>query len=247
MRLKLVRHAPITGTLVLKSGTRVGGSKEDLEIGGMDNPVIRHPLTGVPYIPGSSIKGKMRSLLEYKTGQIGRDGEPCGCGQEPCLVCIVFGPHKTVKHNLGPTRIIVRDSMMTKKSESELEALRKEGTLYVEVKAENWIDRRTGVAGGGGLRSQERVPEGTAFDLHLSVRVFEDDKPEGILDFIKCGLKMITQDTLGSSGTRGYGWVEIKDLRVDGKEIDLDTFDIEEAIKPVLANLAGAAKERRRQ
>jgi CRISPR-associated protein Csm3 len=245
MKLKLVRHAPITGTLILKSGTRVGGSKEDLEIGGMDNPVIRHPLTGVPYIPGSSIKGKMRSLLEYKTGRLGSDGEPCGCGTEQCFVCRIFGPHKKDRHQLGPTRIIVRDSMMKQEWRDKLESLRKEGTLYVEVKAENWIDRRTGVAGRGGLRSQERVPEGAEFDLALSVRVFEDDTQQDILDFIKCGLKMVTQDTLGGSGTRGYGWVKIKDLIVDGQQADLETFDIDDALKTIERNMASADREKK--
>src|SRR5262249_54211077 len=139
-----------TGTLTCKSGLRVGGSKEDVEIGGMDNPVIRHPLTKLPYIPGSSLKGKLRSLLEYAEGKVLTDGrgagEPCGCARDDCLVCRVFGPHKEPRHGLGPTRIIVRDALLTDKWKGELEKLREEGLLYVEVKTENMIDRRTGVA-----------------------------------------------------------------------------------------------------
>ncbi len=207
MAWKLLKYATIQGRLKCKSGMRIGGSKEEMEIGGMENPVIRHPLTKVPYIPGSSLKGKLRSLLEYKTGQITSNGEPCGC--KSCLVCKVFGPHKQSEHNLGPTRIIVRDASMTEESVKKLESLREEGTLYVEVKSENWIDRRTGVAGRGGLRTQERVPAGAQFDVNISVRIFEDDKEQEILDFICQGLEMLPHDTLGSSGTRGYGWVEL--------------------------------------
>jgi CRISPR-associated protein Csm3 len=182
-----------------------------MEIGGLENPVIRHPLTKLPYIPGSSLKGKLRSLLEYKTGQVGPNGEPCGCTR--CLVCKVFGPHKQVKHDLGPTRIIVRDAAMAEEWAKRLEPLREEGLLYVEVKSENWIDRRTGVAGGGGLRTQERVPAGAQFMLNISVRVFDGDKEAEIIDFIRQGLELLPHDTLGGSGSRGYGWVHV-DYRV---------------------------------
>ena len=209
MSLKLVKYASLKGTLTCKSGLRIGGSKEEMEIGGMDNPVIRHPLSKVPYIPGSSLKGKLRSLLEYKTGKVSPNGEPCGCMN--CLVCKIFGPHKRAEHQLGPSRIIVRDATMTEDWVKRLETLREEeGLRYVEVKSENWIDRRTGVAGHGGLRTQERVPAGTQFDLNISVRIFEGDNEQEIINFIKQGLDMLPHDTLGSSGTRGYGWVQVE-------------------------------------
>lgn len=208
MVYKLLKYVPVRGRLTCKTGLRIGGSKEEMEIGGMDNPVIRHPLTKVPYIPGSSIKGKLRSLLEYKMGKVSANGEPCGCAN--CLVCKVFGPHKCTKHGLGPTRIIVRDATMTDEWVKRLEALREEGLNYVEVKTENWIDRRTGVAGPGGLRTQERVPAGAQFDFNISVRIFEGDSEQEILNFIQQGLDMLPQDTLGGSGSRGYGWVEIE-------------------------------------
>jgi CRISPR-associated protein Csm3 len=209
--LKLLGYASIAGTLTCKSGLRVGGSKDDVEIGGMDNPVIRHPLTRLPYIPGSSLKGKLRSLLEYAEGKVqtaGREaGEPCGCAQPDCLVCRVFGPHKVPRHDLGPSRIIVRDAPLTDHWKQELEKLREEGLLYVEVKTENMIDRRTGVATNP--RPVERVPAGAQFALAISVRLFEQDDPQAILGFIERGLRMLQSDTLGGSGTRGYGWVEL--------------------------------------
>ena len=204
-KYKLLKYVTIKGTLTCKTGLRIGGSKEEMEIGGMDNPVIRHPLSKEPYIPGSSLKGKLRSLLEYKTGQVPPSGEPCGCAQ--CQVCKVFGPHKQAEHGLGPTRIIVRDAMLTRDWAAKLAKLRDEGLNLVEVKSENWIDRRTGVAGRGGLRTQERVPAGAEFELNISVRLFEGDSQKDIIDFICEGFRMLPLDTLGGSGTRGYGWV----------------------------------------
>ncbi len=209
MAIRLLKYVSINGQLTCKSGLRIGGSKEELEIGGAENPVIRHPLTKVPYIPGSSLKGKLRSLLEYRLGKVSANGEPCGCIAPDCLVCKVFGPHKQVHHDLGPSRIIVRDATMTDEWVQKLEVLREEGLNYVEVKSENWIDRRTGVAGRGGLRTQERVPAGVQFAFNISVRIFEGDDESKIVNFIKEGLEMLPQDTLGGSGTRGYGWVEI--------------------------------------
>lgn len=211
MTLKLTKYAIITGTLTCRTGLRVGGSKDDVEIGGMDNPILRHPLTKLPYIPGSSLKGKIRSLLEYAEGKVQTNGknagEPCGCAGSDCLVCRIFGPHKAPRHNLGPSRIIVRDGMITDQWKEKLDKLREDGLLYAEVKTENMIDRRTGVATNP--RPVERVPAGAQFDLNISVRIFEGDNEADIIAFIRRGLDMLQKDTLGGSGTRGYGWVQL--------------------------------------
>lgn len=211
MTLKLTKYVTISGTLTCKSGLRVGGSKDNVEIGGMDNPVIRHPLTQLPYLPGSSLKGKLRSLLEYAEGSVRTSGdgagEPCRCAKPQCLVCRVFGPHKAPSHSLGPTRIIVRDAPLTEKSVEELKSLQKQGLNLVEVKTENMIDRRTGVATNP--RPVERVPAGAQFALTISVRIFGNDEEEEVIAFIERGLRMLPHDTLGGSGTRGYGWVEL--------------------------------------
>ena len=229
-KLKLMQHIQITGTLRCKTGTRIGGSKEDLEIGGLDNPIIRDPVDRTPYIPGSSLKGKLRSLLEYKYDRVGwrRDrgnplqdrgnGEPCGCAQDltKCPVCTIFGPHKVSRHELGPSRIIVRDAILTEESKKTLAKLIEEGLHYSEVKTENMINRKTGVAENP--RPIERVPKGTEFHLNISLRVFEGDDKEKMIGYIKEALGMLQMDYLGGSGTRGYGWVEIKDLKInDGK------------------------------
>lgn len=214
--LKLTKHIVLTGTLVCRTGLRIGGSKEDIEIGGMDNPILRDPMSKFPYIPGSSLKGKLRSSLEYKYGKVGTDGNPCGCAQPNCMVCTVFGPHLQPVHNLGPARIIVRDALLNPDSEAKLGKLMEEGLQYAEVKTENIIDRRTGVARRGGLRNVERVPAGTKFDLNISLRIFDGDDEGKILSFVKEGLRLIQEDYLGGSGTRGYGWVKIEDFTVNG-------------------------------
>ena len=92
MSLKLEKYIKFQGTLVCKTGLRVGGSREDIEIGGLDNPIIRDSVTKLPYIPGSSLKGKLRSLLEYRycADEIKEKGEPCGCARENCPVCRLF-------------------------------------------------------------------------------------------------------------------------------------------------------------
>ncbi len=227
--LKLNKYLAITGTIKCKTGTRIGGSKEDLEIGGLDNPIIRDPVDRTPYIPGSSLKGKLRSLLEYKYNRVGwrndrdrglfqdeRSGEPCGCAQElsTCPVCTIFGPHKVSRHNLGPTRIIVRDAIFSDESREALSGLLEEGIQYSEVKTENMINRKTGVAEHP--RPVERVPRGTKFDLTISVRVFQGDDEAKIKGFIEEAIGMLAQDALGGSGTRGYGWVEIENLKIEG-------------------------------
>lgn len=208
--LRLVKHKQITGTLTCRSGLRIGGSKEDIEIGGVDSPIVRDPVSGLPYIPGSSLKGKLRSLLEYyREGGIAANGEPCGCGKPSCQVCTVFGPHKRTQHDLGPTRIIVRDAPLSEESQKRLEPLREQGIDYAEVKHENWIDRRTGVAGQKGLRNQERVLASAQFDLTIHIRIFEGDPEAEIVALVERGLKGLEAEYLGGSGSRGYGWVKV--------------------------------------
>ncbi len=214
-----IKYAILNGLLVCKTGLRIGGSKEELEIGGMDNPIIRDPVDKLPYIPGSSLKGKLRSILEYKYNRVGPNGNPCGCGQplSTCPVCTIFGPHMNPAHKLGPPRLIVRDAILSKQSYEQLHKLSiEEGLQYAEVKTENIIDRRTGIARQGGLRTQERIPKGASFDLNMSLRIFDGDDEKGMCAYISEALNLLQKDYLGGSGTRGYGWVEVLHLCVDG-------------------------------
>ncbi len=199
--LKLEKHVLFTGTITCLTGLRIGGTKEDIEIGGMDNPIIRNPRTGEPYIPGSSLKGKLRSVLEYRYERISANGQPCGCGRPlaECPVCTIFGPHVNTRHDLGPTRLLVRDC-----------ALRSDFTAenLVEIKSENMINRRTGVAEKP--RPIERVTEGAQFGLELSLRIFRGDDESRIRGLIREGLALIEREYLGASGSRGYGKVKFE-------------------------------------
>lgn len=208
-----LKHVCIKARLVCKTGLHIGGTEAGMGIGTSDSPVIKDP-KGTPYIPGSSLKGKMRSMLEYKYKK-GEGGNPCGCGLDlsQCPVCTIFGPNTNRPHGLGPTRIIVRDAFLSDGSLKDWEAARSEGKDFTETKTETAIDRKTGKARSG-LRAQERVPKGTEFDLNIFLRVFHGDPEKEIVQYIKEALGLLQNDCLGGSGTRGYGWVEIKDLEI---------------------------------
>jgi len=208
----ITKYRTISGTITCETGLRIGGSKESIEIGGLENTIIRHPITDEPYVPGSSLKGKVRSLLEYKLdrrdqrGQVKgkNNGEPCECGK--CMICRVFGAHKNTRHELGPTRVLFRDATLTDESRKWLmDAQTSKGIFFTEVKTENMINRNIGVAEHP--RTQERVPAGAKFNFEISVRIFDSDNEEEILGFIKDGLELLKQDYLGASGSRGYGKV----------------------------------------
>jgi CRISPR-associated protein Csm3 len=207
----------ITGIIHCLSGLRVGGSDELLQIGGTDLTCIKHPVTLRPYIPGSSIKGKMRSELEQKLGQFGGQdqSEPCGCAQDICLVCRVFGPHKKARHQLGPTRIVVRDAACTRGGETEL-------------KSENVIDRKTGTAMHP--RKVERVVAGSEFTLRIGIQVWDLDAGcqhkqktggEALIEFVKDGLRALQQTGIGSGISKGSGEIEFRDLKLDGTPFTL--------------------------
>lgn len=207
--MKLLTHRVITGRIHLKTGLHIGGGGETIEIGGMDNPIIKNPLDNYPYIPGSSLKGKMRSLLEWKDAK-SRDGNPCACAA--CDICKIFGTSGARKHAQGPTRIIVRDAHLTEKSRERLKDMREEkGLIYAEVKHENSIDRLKGTAKNP--RPTERVPAGIDFDFEIVLRVFEGDRADHLLERVREALGLVEMDALGGSGSRGYGKVEFLDCR----------------------------------
>jgi len=212
----------ITGTIEVKTGLSIGGSSVGLEIGGADKVVVRNPINNQPYIPGSSLKGKMRSLLEkvekgddinHKVAE-GIYIHQCGEDIEPCPICKIFGLPAEHKKST-PTRLTVRDSdligiVKDDKLEKGAEKLLKAKNTdmpYTEVKTEVVIDRITSSATP---RNFERVPAGAVFDLNLICNIYEGDNEKEILDEIFKGLKLVQDDYLGGSGTRGYGEVKFK-------------------------------------
>lgn len=212
--MKKTGYHEITGIIHCLSGLRVGGSDELLQIGGTDLTCIKHPVTLRPYIPGSSIKGKMRSEQEQRLGEL-EGNEPCGCAESECLVCRVFGPHKKAKHELGPTRIVVRDAACTRGGETEL-------------KSENVIDRKTGTAMHP--RKVERVVAGSEFKLRIGIQVWNldagckhNDKTgaDALVEFVKEGLRALQQTGIGSGVSKGSGEIEFRDLKLDGTPFTL--------------------------
>ena len=206
-----------------KTGLHIGGNKDTLEIGGMDQPVIKNH-EGLPYIPGSSLKGKMRSLVEISIGQysdggeLHQFGEDCGNG---CMICRAFGiagnPEKKVAKSIGPTRLIVRDIFLADNDKEKFQQQMEQGKTPFEEKTEVKINRESGTAAGSGPRPLQRVPAGTLFEGEILFKVF-DVGDEGSRDIEiaenlfenENGLKMLIEnDYLGGQGSRGSGEVEI--------------------------------------
>lgn len=222
--MKQIGLKKITGKIVVKTGLHIGAGNDKVEIGGMDNPIIRNPLTREPYIPGSSLKGKMRSLMEWKLGKLkDTDGKPCSCGDKNCEVCRVFGAannNDKISKERGPTRLIVRDAVLS----SECAEKFRNGNAIVEEKSENNLNRITAAAVP---RQLERVVPGVEFDLDISYRVIDtNDGGEKDEEYFKKvvlqSLALLENDYLGGGGTRGNGQIEFKDLKDENnKEIVL--------------------------
>ncbi len=195
--MKLLKKHQIIGRLVVKSGLHVGGMKESFQIGGTDNPVIKTK-NGEPYIPGSSLKGKLRSLLEREEGK----DDVCDCGD--CSICILFGCGNT-KLGKRQSALIFRDAYLVSEDVTDL-------SKFTEIKAETKIDRKKGTAAGGSLRFTERVVPSTTFKVEIVFDEHEGDDKKVLLDKLKESFKLLQGDYLGGSGTRGYGKVDILDI-----------------------------------
>lgn len=221
--MKLKKKIIIKGTLTLLSGLHIGDSKENVEIGGVDSPVIRRKDNNQPYIPGSSLKGKLRSLLEVAMGEgLNSRGETSFdydsyVTTNGKLMARLFG---SAGNNGMPSRILVRDSNLTKDKTDEDGKVIEKGWAtkldeseftdmpFTEVKFENVINRLNGTAEHP--RQIERVPAGAEFDIEFVINVMEDADEEKFIALLDAGIALLQHDYLGGSGTRGYGQVAIK-------------------------------------
>ncbi len=224
--LHLKKKVFITGEIVVKTGIHIGGSSTGLQIGGANKVVIRHPLTNLPYIPGSSLKGKMRSLLEKSEGLIkirssGKEGEKVWegrlCEEPEEDVVQLFGAPAEVQgrqSSHAPTRLTVRDGNLI--NINELADAESTDMYCTEIKTEVSIDRLTAKANP---RNFERVPSGARFGLEMVLDIYNvderrDDGESGtsraarFVNFISQGLRLVQDDYLGGQGTRGYGQVQ---------------------------------------
>lgn len=215
----------IQATLELVSGLRIGAGDSEMRIGGVDNTVIRHPHTQAPYIPGSSLKGKMRSLLEWRSGAVKeapldyKDLQAASdtTQAEVLRILQLFGISGDAKLGqemaaIGPSRLSFWDCNLQADWEKEI---RDNNQMLTEVKSENRINRISGVAEHP--RQTERVPAGARFALRLSLKRMAGDSDE-LLNTVLQGLKLLELDSLGGSGSRGYGKVKFVGLAIDGQD-----------------------------
>lgn len=209
MKIRLIKKIVLHSKMELITGLHIGGNKENVEIGGIDNPVIRRSIDNVPYIPGSSLKGKIRSLLEQIAGaaEIGNND----------AVNDLFG---FAKKDLS-SKLIVRDAYLTDESIKALDESEYTDMPYSEVKFENTIDRVKGKADNP--RQTERIPAGVFFDVEFVINVWDtEDDGKTSLNLLKKGIKALENDYLGGSGSRGYGQVRFSDL--EEKEISFENY-----------------------
>ena len=189
----------------LLTGLHIGGSTDTFDIGGADSTVIKNPLTHEPYIPGNSIKGKLRSLLTQKYGKVSIEKKNSEIVLEKDEIRCLFEPVST-SDDLQVSRCIFRDAYLTDESKEELQKHLGLGT-FTEIKAENSIDLLKGTAANP--RFIERVPRGAKFSGEIVLQIYEGDDAEQLKEVVKEALKMLELNYLGGSGTRGYGRVEI--------------------------------------
>lgn len=228
--MQLAQITQITGQIELLSGLHIGSGNTEMHIGGTDNPVIKNPVTNQPYIPGSSLKGKMRSLMEWRAGVVGvSNGKPLGFkhlaeldeGQKPVAENILrlFGgapegadQDMSLVERIGPTRLSFWDCEL---APAWIEEMNNKNLLLTEVKMENAIDRIRGVAENP--RNTERVPAGARFNFRLTLRVNDGEE---LLDEILRGLRLLELSGIGGSGSRGYGKLRFADLKLGGESLD---------------------------
>ncbi len=236
----LLGKVSLKGEMELKTGLHVGASKETMKIGGIDSPVVRDPITDYPYIPGSSLKGKMRTLWEQLNkaenkidynlkSPVQRHECESRDKAEKCIVCRLFG---SAKGNF-PSRIIVRDLHLTKESKEKLKNI-DTGLKYTEWKFENVIDRITAQANP---RQIERVPAGSKFDFEIIYNIeSKEDVEVDLINIQKC-IELLKEDYLGGHGSRGYGKVEFPEITITVKRIEYYLKGDENAIKENCRNL----------
>lgn len=205
----------INGLIETVTGLHIGGSGAFSAIGAVDSPVIKDVRTNLPMIPGSSLKGKMRSLLakKYNEGYVATTPDD----DSECLRRL-FGCAK--KEHVKTGKLLFTDMFI-----ENVDELKRAGLIgQTEIKFENSINRATAVANP---RQIERVVRGAKFPMHLIYEVTSET--EMIQDFkiLKDGFRLLEYDYLGGSGSRGYGRIKISDLDISLGigDVDINVLD----------------------
>lgn len=208
--MKLIKKIKYTGELTLVTGLHVGGTNTSLGIGGIDSAIVRNPIDNKPYIPGSSIKGKMRSLLELHHG-LTDNGDPTSDPNNK--VGRLFGTANGSKGG-SRSRLIVRDAFLADNCPTFDNA----DLFYAESKTENSIDR---IKVSSNPRTIERVPAGAIFNINFILDIYDGDDEKQLMATLAEGIKLLQEDYLGGNGSRGYGQVTIKWLDDTPSEIKI--------------------------
>lgn len=232
----------IKGKLVCETGLHIGGANNAINIGGADNILIRDSVSDLPFIPGSSLKGKLRSLFELNDKESAQSvmknkGGPATDGDSKAAK--IFGVSADNNKALNfPTRLIVRDSFPTEES-IELWSKQEDIVRGAELKDENKLDRINSAATP---RSIERIPKGSAFAFEFIFSVYEGD--ENNLRGLFEAMRLLEDNYLGGSGSRGYGKVKFVNISITKRgqdyykkdmdeEVIIENADISEAVKSI--------------
>ena len=189
----------ITGSLNVETGMHIGGSSAFAAIGAVDSPIFRDVKTNLPMIPGSSLKGKMRTLLakEFNDMVVTKPDD------DNERITRLFGSAK--KGSVKRSRLLFSDMVLANEHE-----LRKLGLQSMtEVKFENTINRATAVANP---RQIERAVRGSVFDLDIMYEYENEDEFIEDMETLAEGFKLLQYDYLGGNGSRGYGKVKFRDI-----------------------------------
>lgn len=205
---KLIGKVRLSGKIKAETGLHIGGSKTALDIGGIDLNVIK-TAEGVPFIPGSSLKGKLRSILAREHGSVSISRHKGVKEDEKTdddfpVIRELFGSASN-KAPSCPSRIMVRDAALDKEffnDPGKNGGMFSELEDYTESKWENTIDRKSGKANP---RQLERVPAGAEFNFEIMYNVFDDGQKVTHLNEIIKALRILEDDYLGGQGSRGYG------------------------------------------
>ena len=186
----------------LETGLHIGASNAFAAIGAIDSPVIKDPIANLPIIPGSSLKGKMRTLL----AKVYNEKVAEKPSDDSDILSRLFGNSNDERFKMG--RLIFRDAFLS--NADELDSLG--ARSYTEVKFENTIDRITAEANP---RQIERAIRNSTFDFELIYEITDKNENQVEEDFkaIRDGLKLLELDYLGGSGSRGYGKVAFENLK----------------------------------
>lgn len=210
----------ITGDIVAMTGLHIGGSKSSLDIGGVDLNVIKTP-GGIPFIPGSSLKGKLRSMLARINGSMAINRREVDQGEKSDedfpIICEIFGLPADDDEKGYITRLIVRDANL---NVDHFKQQFEDGSMELEfsdVKWENTINRKTGTAQHP--RQLERVPAGASFRFEMVYDVYNDKKEEQHLSQIRTAMRLLEGDYLGGQGSRGYGKIRFENVQFTMKQL----------------------------